>query len=296
MELWITLATASAFLWTLIVLLDKFVLDSEIENPYLGAGLHCTFNSLTITVVALYFGEIHWSLDFAVAGTVIAGLYVAANYLWFSGVKKEEVSRFAPVLSVDVLFIALFSLIFLGQSFSLGVYAGMSLTVVGSILISLEDPLKNLSKVKSKWALGLAIGSAFLFAVREIFFKYFTGTIETWNLIFYFGLTGTILSSTLIFKERKGLKNHLEGIELLAASGVLSGFALAVFYQAIAIGPVSLVSTITKTRFLLIFFGATLITRLHPEIIHEPLEKRILIQKMIATIMIITGVTIATVL
>lgn len=88
---------------------------------------------------------------------------------------------------------------------------------------------------------------------------------------------------------------NTEGLELMTVSGLVSGIAQSSFFLAVSLGSVILVSTITKTRFLLIFFAATAISRLHPEIMHEPLDRKILVQKLLATLMIIIGVTLASI-
>lgn len=288
------LAIGSAIGWALIVLLDKFVVESEIDSAMGTGGLHAFFNCLAVASIAFYIGGFSLDMYMIFAGLLLGGLYVLANYFWFAGVGSEEVSRFAPVLSFDVVFISILSFIFLQETFSPLVYVGIGLTVLGCILISLEDPLKSISKMKSRWALIAALSSAFAYSVREVIFKHVSTQANTWTLLLYFGIAGMIFSTVLIYNVKDELKGKTEGLELMTLSGLISGIAQTSFFLAVALGPVSLVSTITKTRFFLIFFGATAISRLHPEIIHEPLERKILIQKLIATGMIITGVLIAT--
>ncbi len=80
--------------------------------------MHSLFNCVTIAVAAaLSVGLPSLGLN-ALAGSIMGVLFILANYLWFSGVSEEDVSRFAPVLSLDVAFIAVLSLVFLGESFS----------------------------------------------------------------------------------------------------------------------------------------------------------------------------------
>lgn len=296
MQLWMLLAGASALGWAFVVLLDKFVVDSEIGNAMGTGGLHALFNCLAVAVVSLVLGGFSFSLTVAATGLVLGVLYVLANYFWFKGVGEEEVSRFAPVLSFDIVFIAVLSFIFLEQSFSLPVYGGMALTVVGCVLISLEDPLESFSKMKSKLALLAALASAFTYSVREVFFQHVSTGIDIWTLLFFYGVAGSAFSLLFVYRAREDLKGSLEGIEHMVLSGLVSGGSQAVFFLAVSLGSASLVSTITKTRFLIIFFGATAISRLHPEIIHESLDRKILVQKLVATGMIIIGVVAATTL
>lgn len=296
MESWVFLAFLAAVGWAFVVLLDKFVVDSEIGSAMGTGGIHAFFNCLAVAGVSLFLGGFSLSTPVLLAGIVLGLLYVLANFFWFSGVGEEEVSRFAPVLSFDVAFIAVLSFLFLEQSFSYAVYGGMALTVVGCILISLENPLESISKMKSRWALLAAMASAFTYSIREVFFQHVSTGTDIWTLLFYYGIAGAVFSTLLIYRSREDLRGKVEGIEHMTLSGLVSGSSQAIFFLAVSLGSASLVSTITKTRFLMIFFAATVISRLHPEIIHEPLETRVLAQKLVATAMIITGVLAATLL
>lgn len=293
MDLWILFAITAAIGWAFVVLLDKFVIDSQIDDAMGTGGLHAFFNCLAVVGISYFIGGFTFNLGTVFSGLLIGGLYVIANYFWFAGVGSEEVSRFAPVLSFDIVFISILSFIFLGELLSPLAYGGVALTVIGCILISLEDPLHSLRKMKSSWGLAAALASAFAYSVREVIFKHVSTGVEIWPLLFYFGIAGMIFSAPLIYKSRETLKKNTEGLELMMVSGLVSGLAQATFFLAVSLGSVVLVSTITKTRFLMIFFAATAISRLHPEILHEPLDRRTLIQKLFATIVIITGVILA---
>jgi drug/metabolite transporter (DMT)-like permease len=295
MELWMIFAFAAALGWAFVILLDKFVVDSEIDDAMGTGGLHAFFNSLSVAVIAYFIGGLVFDISTVIAGLVVGGLYVVANYFWFAGVGSEEVSRFAPVLSFDIVFISILSFIFLGEVLTLIAYAGVALTVLGCVVISLEDPLHSLRKIKSSWGLTAALASAFAYSIREVIFKHASTGIEIWPLLFYTGLAGMLFSTPLIYRSREAIMQNTEGLELMTISGLVSGIAQSTFFLAVSLGSVILVSTITKTRFLLIFFAATAISRLHPEIMHEPLDRKILIQKLLATLMIIIGVTLASI-
>lgn len=293
MDFWILLGLAAALGWAFVVLLDKFVIDSEIDDPMATGGLHAFFNSLAVAILAFFIGGFNFSLFLLFSGLIIGGLYVLANYFWFAGVGSEDVSRFAPVLSFDIVFISILSFIFLGENLGFAAYSGILLTVMGCLLISLEDPLHSLIRFKSSWGLAAALASALAYSVREVIFKHVSSSIEIWPLLFFFGLSGMIFSLPLIYRSRNTLVNDAEGLELMMVSGLVSGISQSAFFLAVSLGSVVIVSTITKTRFLIIFFAATAISRLHPEIIHESLDRKILVQKLIATLMIIVGVVIA---
>jgi drug/metabolite transporter (DMT)-like permease len=73
---------------------------------------------------------------------------------------------------------AVLSFIFLGKSFSLVSYAVMLPTVAVCVLISLGDPLRSFSEMKSQLALLAALASAFIYSVREVFFQHVSSSSE----------------------------------------------------------------------------------------------------------------------
>ncbi|NMJ76985.1 EamA family transporter [Nanohaloarchaea archaeon] len=294
MQLWMILGFISAVGWASVVLLNKFVVDSEVNDTLFSGSMHSLFNCVTIAVSsALSVGLPSLGLN-ALAGSIMGVLFIVANYLWFSGVGEEDVSRFAPVLSLDVAFIAVLSLVLLGESFSPVAYVGMAVTIVGCVFISLENPIKSFSKLDSRYAVLAAIGSAFIYSIREVFFQYASSGISTWPILFYYGLTGSIMSILLLKWSDGDIIDKVTGSEHLALSGSLSGIAQVIFFIAISLGSASIVSTITKSRFIMVFLVATTVSRLHPEILHEELDRSILIQKTLGLTMISVGIVAAT--
>jgi uncharacterized membrane protein len=287
---WIVLSLIAATGWAVVVLLDKVVVDTDVQNAAASGHLHAMFNSATIAAAALILDDVALDASLAVDGFIIASLYVAANYFWFEGVGTEDVSRFAPVLSLDVVFVAIFAAIFVGEQHGLLTYSGISITVLGCILISLDKPLSKQLGLKSRLGFFAAMASALIYAIRETYFKH-AAAEDTWGLLFYFGVMGAVLAGCLAATTEPD--RDIRGKTRLLISGIISGLSLTLFYLAVSNGPVSLVTTITKSRFVLIFLGATLASKLLPGVLHEPLKKPVLAQKIVATAMIIAGSIIA---
>lgn len=291
---WLLLVLLAALIWSLSNLSDKFIEDHEVESSALSAGVVNLTNSLFFIFVPLFFV----SFDELTSGfswlTLIAGIiYGTSRLFYFSGVKREDVSRFIPLLALIPVFVTIYSFLFLGESFSSTVYIGITMTISGAILISLEDPIHTLKKFQSKVAVVAGIAAAVLLASKDISIKIISSNMNYWSIIFWLGVGLLLVSLLLITKglKDKNLKNiNYMGINHLIVSGSFKAVGSFLFTKAITIGPVSLVSTVVKVKPMLVFIGSTLLSRYHPEIIHEKLKRQTLIQKIAAMVVIIIGV------
>jgi|GEM_PF-5082900 hypothetical protein len=170
----------------------------------------------------------------------------------------------------------------------------MGTAVAGCVFISLESPIKSFYKFDSRYAVVAAIGSAFVYSVREVFFQYASSGISTWSILFYYGLTGSIMSVLLLVLSKDSIGGSITGSEHLAISGSLAGASQVVFFIAISLGSASIVSTITKSRFIVVFLAATAVSRLHPNVLDEELNRSTLVQKTLGLTMISVGIVAAT--
>jgi len=212
---------------------------------------------------------------------------------YYSGITQEEVSRFAPTLSIDTIFILILSFIFLGESFSLPVYLGIFSVVAGAYLISLDDPVHSLKKFESRKGVYLAILAAFIFSLRDISFKFFLINSSYWNLLLGMSVGGLISIAVLgIYRKDLILESSDKGLEHLLLLGVFMALGYVSFVAAIKSGPVSLASAVVKSQNLMIFAFAVILQKLHPGIVDETLEKSVLLQKVIAVVLIMTGLLI----
>jgi transporter family protein len=291
--LWAYLALAAAFFWSVTELFDKFVMDHEIDTGRLAAALSSVPFFLAFVVTAPLFGKISFSGSIVGAGFLSGVIYYLALQTYYEGIRLEEVSRFIPTLSFSTVFIAAVAYIFLGERFSIPVYIGVLSTVAGSILISLENPLESLKSFESKKGLYLAIAAAVLFASKDLVFKYLVSGGGFWTIIFWTGVGGLCYTALALFMEKKNLENGFpKGSKHMALIGSLNALAYYTFAASLSYGPVSLASAVAKASSVFVFAGSTAISRFHPEIIHEELDTSTLLQKLLATVLIIGGVVV----
>ncbi|MFB6242434.1 MAG: EamA family transporter [Candidatus Nanosalina sp.] len=180
---------------------------------------------------------------------------------------------------------------FLGEKFSIPVYLGILSTVIGSILISLENPLESLKSFESKKGLALAVAAAVLFASKDLVFKYLVSGGGFWSIIFWTGVGGMCYTVFSLLLERKHLESGFpKGSKHMTFIGTLNSLAYYVFAAALVYGPVWLASAVAKTSSLFVFAGSLFISKFHPDIIHEELDRGVILQKILATLLILGGV------
>ena len=84
-----------------------------------------------------------WQAPGAVPGRtwlflILSGLATGASWLcYFRALKIGDAARVAPVDKLSVVFVAVFAVLFLGESLSLRAWSGIALIATGAILVAL---------------------------------------------------------------------------------------------------------------------------------------------------------------
>jgi len=287
-ELWVILAITSAFLWTIVSLIDKFVLSHEMHNPILatiiaGASTFVLFIAISLILRETIF--IPFNLVFLALFTGV--VYCFGIRFYYLAIKKGEVSRVVSFLSLIPVFVLIFAFIFLNERLTLLNYFGIILIVFGSFFISLK---KDHLKYKFSAAFFVAIISALFFAFRDLFVKYATLQISIWSLLFWIGWGSGLTSLFLFIKYRPHIrKKARKGIKHLILGRSISSISLLIFLIAISMSFVSLVSALAKIQILFTFVAASALTYFHPHFIKEKITPQIILQKSIAIITIVFG-------
>ncbi|MFB6213885.1 MAG: EamA family transporter [Candidatus Nanohaloarchaea archaeon] len=288
---WFFFALLTGFIYGGVELFDKFVLNQEVSRASISAIVAKVPNFLIFAAVGIIQTEIIFSLTNFILGFILASLYIVSSYFYYEGISQEDVSRFIPTLSVNSVFIVILSFLFLGESFGVSEYVGMFLTIAGAILISVEKPQRGIHIFQSRKAVLMGIIAALLWAVRDIFLKIGTSSVDIFLLLFWIGVNGiflTLLSS--VFAYHRMEDSEMRGYEHLLIIGSLTAMGYLTFIKSLSLGPVSLASVIVKIDSAIVFVGSIIISKLHPGIIREKLDRDVLIQKALALLMIIAGV------
>jgi len=288
MEVWITYTFAAIILWTIVELIDKFVVDFEIHDPIVATVICGITTFLIFQMFALMFGNFSGlDLKIILISIFVGVLYNLSTWFYYIGVQKEDLSTFIPLLSISPLFVVPLAYVFFDEVFSKLTYFGIVLIVIGAILIS----FKKASKSKLSSALIFASYIAVLYAIRSVLIKYATTLADLWALMFWIGFGGIIVSLFMYIVHTRKVEHGIskKGILHLLISGLFTALGFLAGFFAIAKGPVTLVSALFNAQPLLVFFSVIVLGALYPNVILERMDKQTMFKKFIAIVLITVG-------
>ena len=105
------------------------------------------------------------------------------------------------------------------------------------------------------------------------------------------GIGGTILSTSTLLIFRKNKLGEISNHKQFIAVGSMRSLGYLSFMIAISLGSVTMSSAVLKTNGMFVFFGATLLS-LSGKMLSESKDKKIILQKFLASGMIVTGVIV----
>ena len=284
---WIILAILAALIWSAVNIIDKFIISHELRDPILATVVFGIVSFILFGIVSLIFGNIFLSLTTIIIAIAVGVFYTIGGLFYYVELRKEEVSRFIPILSTIPIFVLIFAFIFLGERFAALTYLGIILIVLGAILVSIK---KITYKVGFSATFLIAIGAALFFALRDVLTKVATLQASIWSILFWVGIGSGLVSIFLFSLHHPHIRKQAElGIKHLILVAALGVTAFFIFIMAILNGPVSLVSALVGVRSLFVFIAATVLSIYWPKILKEKITKSILLQKIIAIILVIIG-------
>ena len=286
--LWLILVFIALFIWTFENVIDKFVISHDLKDPVTLVTIFGLVFGMIFVAVGVFLGDNFFNQSLILWAAVGGILYIIAVWLYFYLMEYGEVSRIVPIISLKPLVVVLVSFLVFNQRLEWYGYIGVLVIVFGAILISYQKTKRKIQK--SHFFIGAAI-SVTAFSLRNIIIEHVTTDASIWSFLFWLGIM-MMLSSLIIFAihhPRIKKKAQLQGINIMAVTFVVSGFATVLFFKAIEMGTASLVTALSATMPLFVFIVITLISKYHPKIIHEKISKPILIRKLVAIVFIILG-------
>jgi len=292
--LWILLTLIAAFLWGLSNIVDSILVKKYIKNCKVMALAVAFLQPLFFLLIFSIYGiDLHVSSILLLP--VLSGIiYLIGGVFYYHSIQIEEVSRMIPIMVSSPLIVALLSALFLDEIFGPIKYIGILIIVLGSFFISFRKKFGTIHFSKGTLFMFLTV---LLFGSNTVLIKYGLGFMDYLTFIFWselglflagFGLlTNKSLRNDFIifFKRRK--KNIIAGVFL---KEFLDVSALFTYMVALSIGFASLVSAIGSTQALFAIFFSLLLTIFYPKIMKEEFTKKMIVLKILSTLLIILGV------
>jgi drug/metabolite transporter (DMT)-like permease len=299
---WLAFSTIAYFIIALEVILDKFLLSSKrISHPVIYAFYSGILSSFAL-VFLFPFGW-HMIGFLYLISAIAAGIIFAYGILaLFYSIEKGEASRVTTVVGAVVPTVAYFlSLVILREILPGAKIMGVAALIAGGILISLELGKKR----KRIFFPGFyeAILAGVLLALAYTLFKKFYGgdnfiNVFIWtrlgvfigalSFLFFPGWRRAIFNSLSKFKRPSG--NHKTSGLLFVFTKCLGGVGSIILQYAFSLGSVTIINALISIEYTFVFLLGIGFTFWRPEIFSEKIDKKSLLQKIAAIIIVAAGV------
>lgn len=296
--LWLIVAISSYFLLAIVALIDKYLLTGP-PNPKSYSFYVGTLGILALILIPF----VGFSLPdlFQIFLSLLAGVFfILALFGLYQALENFEASRIVPAIS-GLLPLFTFGLVFLfsarKETLSFLELLAFLLLISGSILISWEK-----RKVFSLASLKISTLTAFLFAISLLLAKFVYLAQPFWTGFILMRIGGFLAGLGFIFTpevkkeifEKKFTFQKKTGILFLfnqalgAGAFVLQNWAVAL----VPLGFLAFVNALEGTKYVFLLFLTILLSFKFPKILKEEVSKKIIFQKIIAILLITSGLAL----
>ena len=287
--LWALLSILAALVWSVVNIVDKYVLSKFFKNPVTAIIIFSIFGLASSFLIYLFHGFGALTSRVIILSFVAGIFYALMAIFYFKAVKIEEVSRVIALSYLSPLFVSIIAALFLGEVFTLTKYLGIILLVIGAVLISVKR--FKISFGKAFWFMIIATISISIYA---IILKYLLNYTDFWTV---FALTriGTFLSLLpIVFTNFPDLvsvarKFGNKPILLLFINESLNLIALFLVTVAASIGFITLVNALSSIQPFFVLLFATILSVFYPRILKEEFSKQTVLLKLVAIAIMFLG-------
>ena len=92
MASWVIFTVLAALLYTFVNIFDKYIIDHEMKDPIMATVLAGSSCFLLFTIVGAFVADVMLPLHLIIVGILIGVVYNVAIWIYYSTIKKEEVS------------------------------------------------------------------------------------------------------------------------------------------------------------------------------------------------------------
>lgn len=291
---WFVFALIAPVLWAGTDVIDKYILTEHVKNPF-SYQLLTNLTSIPLPFLLFLLTPISYSFPWSVLTMLAAFVLLSSFVLYFKGMAVEEASRVISLVYVGPIFVLPLAFIFLGESLSFSKYLGAMLLVFSAVLVSYRRIEGKKSFVVSP-AVGFILTFTLIRAGYAILAKHILDSINYWHFMFWWSIGG-LLGGFLFLCFPKVRTDFLSDFRTVSKNVIFWKsictclFFVGVFsyYFAVSLEPISLVATIPSTEPFFVLLFTVLLSSLMPGMLKEEVDKRTIILKISAVLLIIVG-------
>ena len=294
---WTTTAILSAATLSVVNIIDSHLITKRMPSfrafLLLVGVMHMSYALLLLYLFPL--PENVGLLPILVA--VTSGLLRTASVsIMLYSFKIKEVSQVIPVVYTYPIFVAMVAVLLLGESLHYLQWLAIVIVVVGVVMVSIERSSAGATRWLGKTFLLLLISSLCM-ALGDVGSKYALNYISFWN---NYSITAICMSGFFwlisvrphVLREIRDMERRNSSLVLMAFNETLAPVAILLSFWAIQRGPVSLVAAIIGSRPVFVTIYSLVLGRLFPDFLIKSDGKRIWLLRLVATVMIFSGIAL----
>jgi uncharacterized membrane protein len=295
---WLIYAFSGPILWALSTHIDKYLVERYFKQGNVAVLMVFTaiIGGLALPLIWLFQpGVVSLDLQSMAVITVSGILYMSAIYFFLQALQAEEASTVAPFFQAAGIFGLILGYFVLGEKLSFLQIIGVILIIAGSILLSLRIG-QGVSRVKTRLVV-LMLSCALAIALSSLIFKFFAVRDEFWITTFWNfagqAVFGVILMMVATNRQQFMKMMHANTGAVLSVNGVNElinlGGNLGMRYTLL-LAPLGIVQAISSTTPLFVLFFGVIFSLFFPSLGREEISLAGLMQKIIATTLVVAGV------
>ena len=304
---WLVIPIIAYLILAFVNLADKFIIEKVIPGPKTYTFLVGVTGALVIIAAPWFLIWPGWALFFF--NCLVGSFFAGGLFFLYSALKGGEASRiFTLVGGMVPIFTVLISLAVFGEVFSTNQWLALVFLILGTVVISSISVHHNIwFNVRkflgildsSKWPSIIAsIIAALFFALFWIGSKQVYNTQEFVSGFIWVRL-GTFLTvlfllirkssrEEILAEIKNGNKQKNNRFVYLGTQGLAALGSILQNY-AVALGSVALVTSLQGLQYALLLVLSAIVTFFFPKIIKEEYNKKRLIKKITAIVLIMFG-------
>jgi drug/metabolite transporter (DMT)-like permease len=278
-----TLSSLAAFIFAIGMLFNKFVAKHKVKERDSLMTYFMISLFLFSLVLFPFIDKSILSLTALQPVLVIVFSYLIGYYFFYTGIGQVDASVFAPLVQLQVGFVAIWAFLFLGERFPIQSYFWILFLLLGAILVSFNEKM-NLKAFLTP-GIFFILGSTFCHSISSLFAGYALRQLGPLQILFWEYFLVGILVLPFIAKTKPKLTYPLKDVWPLLVATFLGGigtiFLLKAFKENLTISIA--ISMMTAP---IVFLGTVIASRFKPKLL-EYHPRRVYLVRAIGLVLIL---------
>ncbi len=289
------LALLSAFFFSFVIIVDKYILSNKMKDSFAYFYLMNIVGAVLYPAILMLQGTFIIPINEIFSLVLFSVIAFATLLVYYYALKSGDVSMISPLLSSGIIFVMLFSVIFLSEWYGLIIIAFILTIILGAVMTTVNEKMdmrKILSFNKVFWLIMIAnLLNTISLVIIKLFLQSIDGfNIIAWRQIIWLPLLLILFPIVLNRKRIHALKNEWKSaLPYTALSAAIIFLSLSFMYSALH-ESVQIASALSASSGLFTVIISFIVSRIKPELINERHKRSVYIIRAVGAIMIFIGV------